>query len=231
MGTFGGFTSTVHTTANGDVRGGKSRSFASSAASVPSTSSGSGMSSGWLNALSDITAANNAFNVSQVDQMNAFNAAEAQKNRDFQERMSRNAYRYAVEDLQAAGLNPVLAALNGGAATPSGSSASGGKATADDTLGNGLISMMGAMISSNSALAIAQMQMENQRWLAGNNPNTVYGFVNRLLGDISGSSGSKISDFFGRVKSGLSAYYGNGKNGFLSPTAIARGYKAFKNGK
>ncbi|QXP08558.1 MAG: DNA pilot protein [Arizlama microvirus] len=54
------------------------------------------------------------------DSLNAQTMAEAQKTRDFQERMRSTQYQTAVDDLQKAGLNPMLAYSQGGAGTPSG---------------------------------------------------------------------------------------------------------------
>lgn len=58
-----------------------------------------------------------------------FQAEQAQIQRDFQQQMADTSYQRAVTDMQAAGINPMLAVSQGGAAMPGGAMPSGSTAT------------------------------------------------------------------------------------------------------
>lgn len=64
---------------------------------------------------------NRDFQQASADKAMEFSSAQAALNREWQENMSNTSYQRAVQDLKAAGLNPILAAGRGGASTPSGS--------------------------------------------------------------------------------------------------------------
>lgn len=91
-----------------------------------------------------------------------FNAAEARGQRDWQQYMSNTSYQRAVKDLMQAGLNPMLAYMQGGASTPGGgmaSSSNPGGATASGPSAAAAANPMlanKAAIGTQSALAAAQ---------------------------------------------------------------------------
>lgn len=66
-------------------------------------------------------------------QANSYNSDEAALNRQFQMDMSNTSYRRGMADMQAAGLNPMLAFSNGGASVPTGAVASWTEAGAQRT--------------------------------------------------------------------------------------------------
>lgn len=95
-------------------------------------------------------------------QAQQFNSAEAQKNRDWEERMSNSSMQRSLADYKAAGFSPLAVLGSGGASTPSGSaahsSASGSRGGGTDSAGvgllKGLVSLVGALVSQGVSTAV-----------------------------------------------------------------------------
>lgn len=175
-----------------------------------------------------VAQANNAWSARQAEiqrewqeQQNAkamsFNQNEAAKNRNWQEMLSNTAHQREVRDLMAAGLNPVLSAMNGnGASVGSGATAqgvtsSGAKGDTDTSANAAIADLLGTLVVADKQIQAANINARTQEAVADK-----YTAMSKIVADIQSEAAR-----YGADKSSEASRYGTDKRFTADMASIA----------
>ena len=194
----------------------------------------------FANAMNQYQAARaNEINLQAVTSGRKYNSLEAEKSREWSRMMRETAYQDTVKDLQAAGLNPILAASRGATQTPTGPAASastggiGAQAASAASIPSAKTATMQAMYDYGNNTA----QFLNNAMATINNAKQ-YGFeevaknVTQDMLQVSETSSKQISQTAQSVESWLESaqsQFWNFTNPFAS-NPFASGEKGFSMG-
>lgn len=144
-----------------------------SAAIMPSVISGAaGIVGGLLDYSGQSEANENNLEIARM--ANASSAEQARKQMEFQERMSSTAWQRGVADMRKAGINPILAASQGGASSPSGAIGSVTTGAPQQNVFSGLgnklqSSVTGAIDAYRTISEVKNIQAQNAKISADTN--------------------------------------------------------------
>lgn len=190
-----------------------------------------------ISQMQGIAQANNAWSAQQAtiqrdwqERQNAkamaFNQNEAAKNRNWQEMLSNTAHQREVKDLMAAGLNPVLSAMNGnGASVGSGATASGvtsqgAKGDTDTSASGAIANLLGSILSAQTQIQAANITAKTQEAVADK-----YTAMERIVSEIAASASR-----YGADTSAAASRYGADKSAAASRYHSDKSFEASKYG-